>query len=82
MNDYWNVSLVVSGLASTALGVIWHARVRAAKRWLAVLDALAEREIAEQRPKQALNQAPKFATALGVSRKLRASATAVVGERR
>ena len=82
MENHWVVPLAVAALALMGMfAIAWRSRARAVTRWITALNSYAEREIAQERRRKALKRAQAFATALGVSGKVRASATAVVRER-
>ena len=56
-------------LATTVVsGVAWQqSRARARRRWLAALDAFAEREIERERRRRALERLRELSAALGIS---------------
>jgi hypothetical protein len=57
----WLPALLIAAVFSltafaAVLGVVWQTRARAARRWKALLDAYAQREIARQRPREIPNK--------------------------
>src|SRR5262249_62059163 len=70
----WQALLPAAVLAlAAALGLVWLARVRAARRWNAAVDAYAEREIARSLRRHAAKRGRSVSAPRGILQRLRAS---------
>jgi hypothetical protein len=81
MENQWGVPLAAAGIALIGMfAAAWRSRARALARRLTALNSYAEREMARERRRKALERAQSFSTVLRARGKVRSPAT-VVGEK-
>ena len=81
MENYWVVALTVAAIGLIGMfGIAWRSRASALARRLTALNSYAEREMARERRRKALERAQSLATVLRARGKVRSRAT-VAGEK-